>query len=163
VRSQPSKGSTFIMYLPQATGVSKTEDAAPSEAEASTPVGKGHVLVVEDNHIVGEFAAQLLEELGYRTTWAPNAQAALAALDEKRDSFDLVFTDVVMPGTSGVELAEELRRRRPGLPVVLTSGYSHVLAERGTHGFELLKKPYSVEALSRVLRRASDKSYTAPF
>jgi DNA-binding NtrC family response regulator len=128
------------------------------EADRPSTEGKGCVLVVEDNHMVGEFAARLLEELGYRTTWAQNAQAALAALDEDGEFIDLVFTDVVMPGTSGVELAEELRCRRPDLPVVLTSGYSHVLAEKGTHGFELLKKPYSVEALSRVLRRALERS-----
>jgi hypothetical protein len=51
--------------------------------------------------------------------------------------------------------AQEIRRQRPGLPIVLTSGYSHILAEQGSHGFELLKKPYSVEALSRVLRHAA--------
>ena len=65
----------------------------------------------------------------------------------------MVFTDVVMPRMNGVELAREIRRRRPGLPVVLASGYSHVLAEEGRHGFELLHKPYSVEDLSRVLRQ----------
>ena len=158
VKSRPGEGTTFIMYLPQATRQAATQDTSPSEVERPATEAKGHVLVVEDNHMVGEFAARLLEELGYRTTWAKNAQAALAALDEDGGSVDLVFTDVVMPGTSGVELAEELRRRQPDLPVVLTSGYSHVLAEKGTHGFELLKKPYSVEALSRVLRRASEKS-----
>ena len=66
----------------------------------------------------------------------------------------MVFTDVIMPGMTGIELGEEVRRRYPGLPVVLTSGYSHVLAENGHHGFDLLQKPYSVEAMSRVLRRA---------
>jgi CheY-like chemotaxis protein len=112
------------------------------------------VLVVEDNQVVGEFAAQLLEELGYRTTWAGNADAALTALEARGEEIDLVFTDVVMPGMDGIDLAREIRRLRPGMPVVLTSGYSHVIAEEGTSGFELLKKPYSVEGLSRVLRRA---------
>ena len=65
-----------------------------------------------------------------------------------------MFTDVVMPGISGVELGHEIRRRYPGLPVVLTSGYSHVLAEESLQGFELVQKPYAVEDLSRVLRRA---------
>jgi DNA-binding NtrC family response regulator len=65
-----------------------------------------------------------------------------------------VFSDVVMPGVDGVTLGHEIRRRRPHLTVVLTSGYSHVLAEEGSHGFELLRKPYSVEELSGVLRRA---------
>ncbi len=59
-----------------------------------------------------------------------------------------------MPGMNGVDLAREIRRRRPYLPVVLTSGYSHVLASEGTDGFELLHKPYSVADLSRALRKA---------
>ena len=59
---------------------------------------------------------------------------------------------------SGVELGREIRRRQPGLPVVLTSGYSHVLAEEGRHGFELLHKPYAVDDVSRVLRRVTRAS-----
>lgn len=58
-----------------------------------------------------------------------------------------------MPGRSGVELSQEIRRRYPKLPIVLTSGYSHSLAEEGRHGLELLRKPYTVEDLSRVLAR----------
>jgi DNA-binding NtrC family response regulator len=67
--------------------------------------------------------------------------------------FDVVFSDVVMPETNGIELGTEIRKRFPGLPVVLTSGYSDVLAEKGRHGFELVQKPYAAEELSRVLRR----------
>ena len=60
-----------------------------------------------------------------------------------------------MPGMSGIDLAQEVRRRHPRLPVVLTSGYSHVLAEEGPHGFDLLHKPYSAGQLSAALRRAT--------
>ena len=68
--------------------------------------------------------------------------------------YAVVFSDVVMPGMNGVELGLEIRRRAPGLPVILTSGYSHVLAQEGSHGFELLHKPYAIEDLTRALRRA---------
>ena len=68
--------------------------------------------------------------------------------------FDVVFSDVVMPGMNGVDLAREIRRRHPDLPVVLTSGYSHVLAEEGPHGFDLVHKPYSADQVSVALRRA---------
>jgi DNA-binding response OmpR family regulator len=115
-------------------------------------VGQGHVLVVEDNADVGEFAKQLLEDLGYQATLVPNSAAALDLLDKRADDFDLVFSDVVMPGMSGVELGQTIRRRFPDLKIILTSGYSHVLAGDANHGFELLHKPYSVESLSRVLR-----------
>ena len=59
-----------------------------------------------------------------------------------------------MPGLSGIELAEEITRLHPRLPVVLTSGYSHVLAQEGTKGFQLLRKPYSIDELARVLAQA---------
>ena len=63
----------------------------------------------------------------------------------------MVFSDVVMPGMNGIDLAKVIHRNHPQLPVVLTSGYSEVLAQQGSHGFELLHKPYSVEQLSRIL------------
>ena len=113
------------------------------------------MLVVEDNREVGTFSTQTLQELGYGTHWVANADEALAALAGNPDGYDVVFSDVVMPGMNGVELGRELRRLYPRLPVVLTSGYSHVLARESDHGFELLQKPYSVEALSRILRRAA--------
>ena len=115
------------------------------------------MLLVEDNQLVGEFAAQLIGDLGYGNMWVPSAQDALALVEAEPDKFDIVFTDVVMPGISGIELAETLRSRIPDLPIVLTSGYSHVLAEEGSHGFELLQKPYTAEGLARVLRAAMAK------
>ncbi|CAO3408452.1 hypothetical protein [Azospirillum largimobile] len=87
------------------------------------------MLVVEDHIEVGRFSTQLLQDLGYETTWAANAREALTLLEEDAARFDVVFSDVVMPGMSGIELGREIRQRFPGLPVVLTSGYSHVLAE----------------------------------
>jgi DNA-binding NtrC family response regulator len=70
----------------------------------------------------------------------------------------VVFSDVVMPGMSGIELGSELRQRYPALPVVLTSGYSHILAEEGRRGFELLHEPYAVENVSRVRRRVTRRN-----
>jgi DNA-binding NtrC family response regulator len=112
------------------------------------------VLVVEDNDDVGQFSTELLEDLGYAVRRVVNADAALAILTEDEFSADLVFSDVIMPGMNGVELAGVIRERYPGLPVVLTSGYSNVLAENADLGFELIQKPYSVESLSRILRKA---------
>jgi FixJ family two-component response regulator len=66
-----------------------------------------------------------------------------------------VFSDVVMPGMGGFELAKRLRETHPGLPVVLTSGYSHVLAQDDTHGFDLVRKPYSAAQVDGALRSAT--------
>lgn len=111
-------------------------------------------MLVEDNEAVGRFAAEMLADLGYEPIWVTNASAALTLLDRDEHGFDLVFSDVVMPGMSGVDFADTVRARLPNLPVVLASGYSHVLADEGRHGFEFIQKPYSVEEISNVLQRA---------
>ena len=124
--------------------------------------GRGHcVLVVEDNEDVGRFSTELLQDLGCGIKWVGNAKEALSILAGDELAFDLVFSDVIMPGMNGVELATAIRERYPGLPVVLTSGYSSVLADNAHRGFELIQKPYSVEALSRILRKAiSERSHS---
>jgi len=155
VVSETGRGATFTIYLPQVETTPEEQVVQSGEVAGISVEGRGRrVLVVEDNVEVGQFSTQLLQDLGYETTWAANAREALELLGEV-DGFDVVFSDVVMPGMGGVELGEEIRRRRPGLPVILTSGYSHVLAEEGRHGFELLHKPYAAEELSRVLRRVT--------
>jgi PAS domain S-box-containing protein len=155
VASQVGTGTTFTLYMPRAYRTAAA--VSPAKEVVSAPVeGEGRcVLLVEDNQEVGDFATQALRELGYESVLALNAEQALAELEARRDRFQIIFSDVVMPGMDGVELANEVRKRHGDLPVVLTSGYSHVLAHGGSHGFELLHKPYTVEQLSRVLRKAS--------
>jgi PAS domain S-box-containing protein len=154
VRSALGQGATFTIYLPQATAPTSEAEMAAIGSETST-TGRGYrVLVVEDNDDVGQFSTELLEDLGYIVRRVANANAALKILSENEFAVDLVFSDVIMPGMNGVELAGVIRERYPGLPVVLTSGYSDVLAENADRGFELIQKPYSVEALSRTLRKA---------
>ncbi|MCJ2050023.1 PAS domain-containing protein [Methylobacterium sp. J-070] len=152
VQSTVGQGTTFVLYLPRVEAPGHVPQVEPE------PVVDGHgmcVLVVEDNAEVGTFATQTLAELGYVTVWAIDAEAALAELAKDADRFDVVFTDVVMPGMNGIDLAHRIRRDHHDLPVLLASGYSHVLARNGTHGFELLHKPYSVEQLSRLLRKVA--------
>jgi two-component system, NtrC family, sensor kinase len=155
VTSEVGKGSAFTLYLPRVSG----GGIAPALSANEPPVVDGHgmsVLVVEDNRDVGTFATDALGELGYVTVLRSNAVEALAELARHAARYDVVFSDVVMPGITGIELAQEIRRLYPDLPVVLTSGYSHVLAQNGTFGFELLQKPYSIEQLSRVLTTAGN-------
>ena len=154
VASPPGQGATFTIYLPQAAAPVDAIEAAAGGSEPATR-GRGYrVLVVEDNDDVGQFSTELLEDLGYTVRRVASADAALAILAKDEFSADLVFSDVIMPGMNGVELAGLIRERYPGLPVVLTSGYSNVLAESAHQGFELIQKPYSVELLSRILRKA---------
>jgi PAS domain S-box-containing protein len=154
VQSAPGEGTTLTLYLPQVAPVERLPEA---QDPAGVLDGQGlRVLVVEDNTSLGLFAVEMLSDLGYEPLLAADAQAALSRLAEaEADHFDVVFTDVVMPGMSGIELGQSIRRLYPGLPVVLTSGYSHVLAQNGTYGFELLHKPYSIEQASQVLQKAA--------
>jgi len=151
VSSLPGQGTTFTLYLPQ-----EDPPAAPPEAASasSPPQAQGEwrrILVVEDNPDLGNFTAQILEDHGYRISYARSAEEALAQLTGPAGDFDAVFSDVVMPGMSGLALARELRRQRPQLPIILTSGYSEAIAEDGHQGFAFLAKPYSAEQVCQML------------
>ena len=155
VDSRLGDGATFSIYLPRVVG---TAAPGPRDTVDDGIDGRGEcVLLVEDNQEVSRFATEALSEIGYQSVLATNATAALAMIEEAPSRFDVVFSDVVMPGMNGVELAMTLRRNHPTLPVVLCSGYSHVLAENAQHGFDLLHKPYSLDQLSRALRRVLDR------
>jgi two-component system NtrC family sensor kinase len=96
----------------------------------------------------------MVEDLGYRVTRVSSGIEALAAL-ERGDAYDLVFSDVVMPGElNGLQLAAAIRERQPGLPVVLTSGYSGAAQGRTDIGFRILQKPYGASDLSAAFRAA---------
>jgi two-component system, NtrC family, sensor kinase len=152
VVSEVGKGSTFTLYLPRVTSDSPPRSLPSGDAP---PVGQSgaSVLVVEDNPEVGKFAADALTQLGYSTVLVNNATHALEELATDARRFDVVFTDVVMPGMSGIELAQEIRRQGLDLPIVLASGYSQVLVQQGSSGFELLQKPYSIEQLAQMLHK----------
>lgn len=154
VSSISGRGTTFTLYPPEVEGAPETARPDPRDGRIVED-GSLCLRVVEDNVEVGRFATQILDNLVHRTVWATNAEEALVEIERMPFRFDAVFSDAVMPGMGRIAL--DLERRRPELPVVLTSGYSHVLAEEGVHGFNLIQKPYSVEQLSRVLRKVVGK------
>jgi CheY-like chemotaxis protein len=109
------------------------------------------VLLVEDDSDVAALTRDMLRDLGFTVTHAASAAAALGALADGR-AIDYVFTDVMMPGgTSGLELARELRSRLPDLRIVLTTGYADAVANMRRGEFELILKPYGVDELYRAL------------
>lgn len=105
-----------------------------------------------------QFAEQLLQDLGCTVDCAGNAAEALALLQER--SFDLVFTDIVMPGLSGIDLARQLHIRAPELPVLLATGHSEQLVGEGAASSMVLLKPYGAETLSAAIRQLLDPSGT---
>ncbi|MCX2890121.1 MULTISPECIES: ATP-binding protein [Pseudomonas] len=151
VHSIPGQGTTFTLYLPQQAPPADHAEDATATRQQQAEGGRRRILVVEDNPDLGNFTAQILEDQGYRISYARSAEEALAQLTGPAGDFDAVFSDVIMPGMGGLALARELRRQRPQLPIILTSGYSEAVAEGGHQGFAFLAKPYSAEQLCQVL------------
>lgn len=154
VTSELMKGSTFVIYLPRATA--SLEPAGGAEtARGGLYSGTGQrILLVEDNDEVGGFTSELLRDLGYAIQWVKSANEGLALIEKDEFAFDLIFSDVMMPGMNGVEFATHISERYSGLPILLTSGYSTALTENIKGRIELIRKPYSVEILARALRKA---------
>jgi signal transduction histidine kinase/ActR/RegA family two-component response regulator len=154
VYSEAGKGTTVRLYLPRYIGplaaASETESDAFDKAKGSGV----SVLLVEDDADVRRFTADALTELGHRVKAVDNAQSALACLADGED-FDLLLTDVVMPGMDGRRLADEALRRKPGLKVLFMTGYTpnaiihNGVLDPGTH---LLSKPFAVAQLAEKLR-----------
>ena len=159
VSSVLGAGSMFTLYLPCAKSLPASK--ALAQVSGSGSVGNGlRLLVVEDNETLAEMTCDILNTLDYHTTWAASGAAALELLARDSAKFDLVFSDVIMPGVNGVELAEAVRARYSALAMVLTSGYSAVVNQEGTHGFELISKPYTSDTLVRVFRSAMARQDT---
>jgi len=157
IRSREGEGTTISLILP-ATG--KKAEAAPlSESLSSLPEGLC-VLLVEDNPHVREFAEGLLTDLGCDVATAENAPAALDRLDQ--GGIDLILSDVVMPGMSGVELARAVRESHPDVPVLLATGYSDEIVTRGSE-FAVLAKPFGAADLSKAMAQVlAEKSKPRP-
>ena len=150
--SQEGQGTTVTLYLPVTTTTAPVS-AAPEEEVAQANRGWA-ILVCEDDDHVAALVIDLLQQLGHTTTRAADAVAALSVLADGHP-VDLLFTDVLMPGgMDGLALAREARRQRPGLPVLLTTGYTGGGASATPLGVPMLRKPYAMPDLSKAIERA---------
>jgi PAS domain S-box-containing protein len=162
IDSKPGEGTKVTMIFPIADngtghGDAAAGDAAPDDAGANA--GKPTVLVVEDNDDVRELAEQVLEMEGYAVQSAASGEQAMDLLRQDARA-DLLFTDVIMPGgMNGLALVEQARALRPGLPVLVTTGYMDELPQGGrSGGLNVLAKPYRQEDLLERVRKALEKS-----
>ena len=153
VRSEPGRGTTFDLYFPA------LRDEAPTPTAAATKVSGGggeRILYIDDDELVAEAIVQLLTRLGYRVEHRASPGQALELFKAAPDTFDLVITDLAMPEMSGTVLAAEVARVRPGLPVLMFTGYldkaqEEVVRQAGVR--EVLRKPLSPGELGEVVRR----------
>ena len=155
--SEVGQGTTAKVYLPAVS-----DSAEPIDVTAGRGIGHGTetIMVVEDDETVRTLTCQMLERAGYRTIEADGAEQALALAETHDGDFDLLLTDVVMPGTNGKELYALLRARMPGLRVLYMSGYTdNVIAHHGMlePGTQFIAKPFTVAALTARVREVLDR------
>jgi len=154
IYSEESHGTTIRIYLPRVIGA-----ALPAESSGTASLEGGHeaILVVEDDDLVRTFVVAQIKSLGYLTLTAVNAAEALVIIDGPKQ-IDLLFTDMIMPGTmNGRQLADAALQRRHSLKILFTSGYSNEIIIHHGHldaGVLLLAKPYRKSDLARMIRAA---------
>ncbi len=155
VGMEKERGTAFCVYLPVSG-----EAQAMEEETAQPPVtGKEGILLIEDDHDLRELVYDMLTALGHKVHAAHDGEQALALFRQDMDAFDLVVSDMVMPGKGGPEVFEEMSRLKPGIPCLFVSGYGVVPGEAGpVNGGRVgfVQKPFSADALSRKIREMLD-------
>lgn len=158
VESEPGKGATFEVLLPR-LAAEPVEFA--NDVSLSIPGGNEHVLFIDDEEALVNMAQSSLGNLGYSVIVETGGNKALEVFRSNPESFDIVITDLTMPGMTGIELAERLKSVRPEIPIILCSGsIDESLREKakslGINDF--LPKPVGVHALAEAVRRVLDKT-----
>ena len=158
IYSEAGHGTTVKMYFPRAREPAADfgDDGDVSHGHADSEV----ILVVEDDKDLRSYLIEMLRDLNYRATGAPDAVAALRILEQPANKIDLMLTDIIMPGMNGRELSRRARELRPGLKVLFMSGYSRnavVHQGRVDLDVELIQKPVSLQDLSARIREMLDQ------
>ena len=160
IYSEVGQGTTMKIYLPRLQGRGSEEDIDTEEAIVGSEQSET-ILVVEDDADVRAYLAEVLRGLDYRVIATTNAKAALDLLRQTERQIDLLFTDIVMPGGNGRDLAKEAEQHRPGMQVLYMTGYSRnavVHQGRLDEGVDLLQKPVSQAQLATRVRVALDRA-----
>jgi PAS domain S-box-containing protein len=164
IYSEPSLGTTVKLYLPVAKSSAMEQVDARQDthgADSQQPRGHESILVVEDDGFVRGYAVGALESLGYRVLTAADGHEALDRLGNMSEKIDLIFSDIVMPGLGGWELAQSALGLRPGLKILLTSGYPLETARLQTQRnvkLVVLSKPYRKAELAKMIRETLDET-----
>ncbi|MBN2123377.1 MAG: PAS domain S-box protein [Deltaproteobacteria bacterium] len=157
VASRPGEGTSFGIFFPM---FEKEKGAALPIERGPLPTGGAHILFVDDEKPLVDLGRQMLERLGYRVTPRTGSLEALEAFRSSPDRFDLVITDQTMPNMVGMRLAEEIKKARPDIPIIVCTGFSDALTPEkvemaGLEGF--LLKPLHIRALAETLHRVLKK------
>jgi len=150
--SEPGKGTTFHVFFPRIQGLVEQEQLTLDDI----PTGDERILLVDDEEVQVRSGRHLLERLGYTVTTATDSLEALELFRAQPEAFNLVVTDQSMPGLTGIQLAEQLMQTRPGIPIILCTGFSEVVdgKEAKARGIqEFMMKPFSARQLAETIRR----------
>jgi signal transduction histidine kinase len=156
VESEPGGGSTFSVYFPMDTAGIEVVAAAGEEA---IPTGSARILLVDDEEALLETGEKLLAKLGYEVTSRQSSETALADIKEDPSGFDLVITDQTMPEMTGVELAKRILELRPDLPVILCTGFSHLVdadSAKAAGIANFVMKPLTTREIAKTIRDVLD-------
>jgi CheY-like chemotaxis protein len=158
VRSTPGQGTSFALYFPVLESVLETDANVVADVP---PTGNERVLLVDDEPALVEMGERVLVYLGYQVTTRTSSIEALELFRDQPDKFDLVVSDFTMPNMTGGELAKQILAIRPGMPIVLCTGFSEVFTEEkakalGVKGYVM--KPISIHDLARICRSALDQA-----
>lgn len=159
VESELGKGTTFHVYIP---ALEKDASISAQKIERNdAPRGTEKILVVDDESLIVNLNRSVLEQLGYTVTATTNSEEALGEIRTHPDDFDLVITDQTMPNLSGVELAQEILKVTPDMPIILCSGYSSVITQEGALAIGIKKyasKPVDRKTLAKIVRQVLDEN-----
>jgi CheY-like chemotaxis protein len=155
VNSSVGRGTAFSVYLPAIASANK--HPVMVEPKAATASGKGeHVIYIDDDEAMVFLVKRMLSSLGYRVSGFENPLEALAVIEAQPHDFDLIVSDFNMPGASGLDIARRLAQLRPGLPVIITSGYVSEQLQEGARAVgvrHIINKPDTVDELCAIVQR----------
>jgi len=157
VKSEPETGTVFKIYWPAGRG--KIRQAVADETTGNH-TGSESVLVVEDDGEVRKFISEALEALGYIVRTASDGQSALSLIRQEKPAFDLLITDIIMPGLNGKELADQIKDLIPEIRIIFISGYTdNQIARNGSlqTGIHFIHKPFSINTIAREVRLTLDE------
>jgi CheY-like chemotaxis protein len=163
--SEPGKGTTFHVLLPKFAGEVKLKSKIKIENAKDVPRGKERILLVDDEIELVESGIRVLKWMGYQVQGLTTPTEALEMVRDKPHQFDLIISDFSMPRMNGLQLAEEIKRINPGIPIILLSGYNSDVPRKQIkstviNGF--ISKPISKNDLARVIRKVLDESPPVP-
>ena len=156
VYSELGQGTTFLIYLPIFEGTF----IEPSSINEQIPRGHENILFVDDEEQLTSLGQQILKRLGYYVTGRVSSVEALEAFRAQPDKFDLVITDLTMPKMTGIELSKEILKIRPGIPIILCTGFSELITKDQAKAIgirDFVMKPIVKSELAIAIRKILDK------